>query len=352
MFRIIGFNNRPEWDTIVKSFNNYDIYYLSGYLHAFKIHGDGEPILVYYEDSSIKGICAYMLRDISAEKRIKDIPPKCYYDVVTPYGYGGFIFDGKVTSQRISSFFSEYKKFMKNNGIICAFTRWHPLLQNQNILRGLSNVIDLGKTIHIETTDENLIMKNMESKDRCTIRKAVKNGITIEHSKDPKLFDKFIEIYNQTMDKDHAAVYYYFQKEFYESIIKNIYDNFEMFYAVLDGNIIAMSIILFCNGLMHYHLSGSIFEYRRLNATNLLLYEAAVYGAKNGYTKFHLGGGVGSGEDPLYKFKRSFNKYSNNQFSISKDIFDNEIYNEIVENRKSNDPDFNENSAFFPLYRS
>lgn len=81
-----------------------------------------------------------------------------------------------------------------------------------------------------------------------------------------------------------------------------------------------MSIILFANKQMHYHLSGSVMEYRNLAPSNLLLYKAALWGCEHGYKTFHLGGGVGSGEDNLYKFKAAFNKNSNYQFSIAKYI--------------------------------
>ena len=65
--------------------------------------------------------------------------------------------------------------------------------------------------------------------------------------------------------------------------------NYEMFYATLDGKIIAMSIMLFANKQMHYHLSGSMMEYRNLAPSNLLLYKAAVWGSEQGYKTFHLG---------------------------------------------------------------
>ena len=34
-----------QWDGIVRTFKIYDIYYLSGYVKAFQIHGDGDPLL-------------------------------------------------------------------------------------------------------------------------------------------------------------------------------------------------------------------------------------------------------------------------------------------------------------------
>ena len=65
-----------------------------------------------------------------------------------------------------------------------------------------------------------------------------------------------------------------------------------------------------------------------------------------------LGGGVGSGEDNLYKFKAAFNRESDYQFSITKMIFDQEKYDALVAERAERDPEFNKESKFFPLYRS
>lgn len=67
---------------------------------------------------------------------------------------------------------------------------------------------------------------------------------------------------------------------------------------------------------------------------------------------FYLGGGVGSGEDNLYKFKAAFNKNSNYQFSIGKQVFDQEKYDELVKIRKESDSSFDESSHYFPLYRA
>lgn len=352
MFRIYNITEALDWDKTVESFPNYDIYYLSGYLKAFEIHGDGDPVLVYYEGDGLRGMCAFMLRDIADIDWTEGIEKGQYFDAITPYGYGGWLMDGDCSEEKLNGFWKEYEAFMKSQKIVCAFTRWCPWLKNQETMRGSSNIIDLGNTIFIDTTTVDGIMENIKSKDRSTIRKAVKNGITVELSDDPSLFKEFIEIYNGTMLKDNAEEYYFFKEEFYDSIIKDLDGKWLMAAAKLEDKIIAMSIMLFCNGRVHYHLSGSILEYRRLNATNLILYETAKYGAEHGCKIFHLGGGVGSGEDPLYKFKKSFNKDGDLQFSISKDMFDQQAYDMLVEMRKKNDATFNSESGFFPLYRA
>jgi CelD/BcsL family acetyltransferase involved in cellulose biosynthesis len=154
------------------------------------------------------------------------------------------------------------------------------------------------------------------------------------------------------MDKDHAEEYYYFKRPFYDSIHNDLRNNYEMFYAKLEDKIIAMSIMIYANGRLNYHLSGSDIEFRNLAPSNLLLYKAALWGCEQGFKTFHLGGGVGSGEDNLYKFKAAFNKVSDYQFSIGKQVFDQERYDELVKIRRESDPGFDETSHYFPLYRA
>ena len=353
MTRIIDFENRTEWDKIVRSFPDYDVYFLSGYLASFKVHGDGTPILVYYQRGGLRAVCAFMLRDLNDEVWAQRYIGKgVLFDAITPYGYGGWLLDGNTSENQIKIFWSDINKFMQQQHIVAAFIRWCPWLRNQEILREWSNVIDLGKTVFIDCSSEEVIFQNLKSKDRTTIRKAVKMGVVVEHSDNPSLFEKFRSIYNATMDKDNADAYYYFKPEFYESIAKNLHGKWKIFYAVFNNEIIAMSIVLMCNGRMHYHLSGNVQEYRNLNATNLILYEAARYGARHGYKILHLGGGVGSDDDPLYKFKKKFNKNGDLSFCISKDCFDREKYLYLVELRKRSMPSFDSAASFFPLYRS
>ena len=343
MIELFSVEDNNRWDNIVKSFSNYDVYYLSGYVKAFQIHGDGEPYLLYYEDKGLKAIYVYMRRPTAIEG---------VYDSVTPYGYGGVLFEGDTCEANLQAFWKEYLATMEMEHIADNFVRYHPVLANAVPMKPISNVIDLGKTIAMDLASPEVIWDNIHSKNRNMIRKAEKNGITIEHGQGMDIFDKFIEIYNATMDKDHAEEYYYFKRPFYESIHNDLRDNYEIFYAMYEGKPIAMSIMIYANGRLNYHLSGSDIEYRNLAPSNLLLYKAALWGCEQGMKTFHLGGGVGSGEDNLYKFKAAFNKVSDYQFSIGKQVFDQQKYDELVKIRRESDSNFDETSHYFPLYRA
>lgn len=353
MVRLIEFNDCKTWNEIVMSFKDHDVYYLHGYVDAFKIHGDGEPLLFLYLGENNRGICVMMKRDIADDLRFKGlIENGKYFDMVTPYGYGGFIFEKYPDEAEIKTLREELENVLVGEGIIAAFFRFHPVLKNADQSRQLLKVIDLGKTVAIDTSSEEIIWNNIISKNRNMIRKAEKSDVVVKHGTDPALFDKFIEIYNSTMDHDNAENYYYFTPEFYSSIANQLKGNYEMFYAELESDIIAMSIMIFANGQMHYHLSGSKYEYRNLAPSNLLLYKAALWANEQGFNTFHLGGGVGSGEDNLYKFKAAFNRHSDYRFSIGKWIIDSEKYQELCEVRTSSDENYNQQSPFFPVYRS
>ena len=334
-----------EWDKVVKGFCGYDVYYLSGYVKAFQLHGDGEPLLFYYEDNDIRGINVVMKRDIADDAYFTDkIDKNTFFDFITPYGYGGWLMEGDGNKQAL---FEAYEEWCMSHGIVSEFVRYHPVLNNAEKTNSFYDVVNLGNTICMDLSSEDTIWANFTSKNRNMVRKATKSGIKIYHGQYPEIYGVFREIYNQTMDSDNAKPYYYFSSEFYQSILDDLPDEAQIFWAELDGKVIAASIMISANGYMNYHLSGSLREYQRFAPSNLLLYKAALWGCTNGCRSLHLGGGVGSKEDSLYKFKSAFNRNETKQFAIGKKVFLSDIYEKLTLLKKQNIED-----NFFPKYRA
>lgn len=343
MLKVYTLEQSEQWDAIVRSFNGFDVYWLSGYVKAFQIHGDGEPLLLHFEGSDVRGINVVMKRDVAKDERFAGkIPEKQYFDFATPYGYGGWIIEGEGGN----GLFDEYKRWLEKNGIISEFVRFHPMVKNHEACRSFYDVIQLGEVVHMEISSPEEIWNNIISKNRNMIRKAVKNGIKIYNGRFPEIFEKFRAIYNGTMDKDNAEEYYYFKPEFYTSVLEDLPQNSQVFWAEKDGQVIAASIMIGANGRLNYHLSGSLREFSSFAPGNLILYIAALWGCANGYKTFYLGGGVGSGEDSLFKFKRAFYKGDLNHFFVGKKVHDQVKYDALLGLR-----DEIKNPGFFPKYR-
>lgn len=343
MLTVYGLNQAEQWDTVVRSFKNFDVYWLSGYVKAFQIHGDGDPLLFHYEDDRCKGINVVMKRDVAKDERFNEkIEEGQYFDFATPYGYGGWIIEG----ENPDALFDEYGKWIKKNGIVTEFVRFHPMMRNYEACRSFYEVVQLGEVVHMDLASPEVIWNNITSKNRNMIRKAIKNNVSVYNGRFPEVYEKFRTIYNGTMEKDEADDYYYFNKPFYESILNDLPQNAQVFWADKDGQTIASSIMIGANGYLNYHLSGSLREFSSFAPSNLILYKASLWGCANGYRTLYLGGGVGSGEDSLFKFKRAFYKGELNNFVIGKKIYDQEKYDKLLQMRPYTE------SNFFPKYRA
>ncbi|WP_298023060.1 GNAT family N-acetyltransferase [uncultured Dysosmobacter sp.] len=343
MLEVLTFEQRDRWDSLVRSFKKYDAYWLNGYVKAFQIHGDGDPLLFSYESEKTRGINVVMKRDVAKDRRFAGILEEGkYFDFTTPYGYGGWLIEGEETE----GLFDAYQDWCERNGIISEFVRFHPMVKNHEKASCFYEIIQLGKVVHMNLESQETIWSNLTGSNRRHIRKAIKDGVKIYNGRYPEIYATFRKIYNSTMEKVDAENYYYFEPEFYTSVLNDLPQNAQVFYAVKDGIVIAASIILATNGMMNYHLSGSMREYSSLAATNLLLYTVALWGTANSYKSLYLGGGVGSEEDSLFQFKRSFFKGELNQFFIGKKIYNQEKYDELMGIRNVSE------GPFFPRYRA
>ena len=214
-----------QWDMLVRSFREYDTYLLSGYVKAFRIHGDGEPLLFFFENNKTRGINVVMKRDVAACKYFVDkIPEKKYYDFATPYGYGGWIIEGEDSEE----LFAAYESWCLHNGIINEFIRFHPILKKHEACNAFYEVFQLGKVVHMDLTSPEVIWANIISQNRNKIRKAIKNDIKIYNCKFSEIYEKFIELYTHTMDKVHAEEYYYFGESFFKSVLNDLPENVQV----------------------------------------------------------------------------------------------------------------------------
>ncbi|MDE7238623.1 MAG: GNAT family N-acetyltransferase [Lachnospiraceae bacterium] len=346
--RIIYLAHEDEWTRVIGQFAKHDVYFTPGYVKAFWRNGDGEPFLLYYAGKKLKAANVVMKRPVPVRqtKGAADEALKDCYDFVTPYGYGGFLLQGDTSEEEKQALAHAYRDFCRDHHIVAEFNRYHPVIGNAHDMECLYEVVDLGHTVCMDISSKEKIWEGLTSKNRNLIRKAEKSGVRVYWGREESLFTEFEQIYNATMDKVGADSYYYFHKEFYDSILNDMKHQALVFSAHLAGETIAMSIILYGNGQLHYHLSASKKEYQSYAPTNLLLYEAACFGNSIGMKTFHLGGGLGSREDSLYHFKKQFNRYEDTQFAIGRAVFDAEAYErlrEINNNAKE--------TNFFPAYR-
>lgn len=313
-----------QWNDFLKrmSKDKRDIYFTSQYhlLEKIGIHADAQMFV--YEEDEKTGIYSFIKRPIRCMEYKEN-----YFDIETVYGYGGPLINTEENGfkERFESAFLEYCKREK---IVAEFIRFHPLIRNEKIFEKNIDVIHNRKTVFLDLCPdiEDIWMQQISTQNRNTIRKCIKNNLTVEVSDD---YDSFRSIYNETMKKVNAGDFYLFSQEYFDLIKRG---GFCVLLCVKsDGNIIAAAIFMGYGEYFHYHLSGSKREYLRLAPNNILLWEAIKYAKTHGYKKMHLGGGlVDSIDDNLFKFKSHFSK-KHADFYIGKRVHNKEVYSALIQ---------------------
>lgn len=273
-----------------------------------------------------------------------------YFDISTPYGYGGPIIHHFTNKEKlIQSYILSFEKYAMENNIVSEFVRFHPLLNNGLDFKKTYNSIYDRKTVGTNLTYDDVIAMEFSKHKRKDIKKSLKNpDIRFEINESPSSLDDFINIYYSTMERDHADSYYFFEKEYFDNLLNNFKENIITCKVFFKDKLIAMGVYFRYGKFLHAHLSGSLSEFLEYSPAYILKYAMVIYGKEKGYKLIHYGGGTST--DPnnsLYKFKKDFGKNTEFDFYIAKKIWNESAYKNICEK-----VDADVNSPFFPAYRN
>lgn len=251
MFKIISIENVDEWDNVIEAFNKADIYYSSNYARVIKSNNEGEPLLIHYKNNNVEAINVVIKTDVSEYNLLKgNIEKNLYFDYSTPYGYGGILFKDNYDKETKNNIINLYISYSKKNNILTEFVRFHPVLENYGDLNTFE-IIDLGPTVTVNTTNYDDAWLSYHSKKRNMIRKAHLLNVKIDYGCSKELVDEFKDLYIGTMDRLVADKYYYFSESYFEELHKSMNGNYLVFYAEYDNKKIAMAYVMFSKNTMH-----------------------------------------------------------------------------------------------------
>ncbi len=323
-----------------------DIYFENNYGKLYENVEKGIAKKYEYEDENGKVSNQFILREIPL--RIDD---NKYYDIVTPYGYGGPVIEKCVKDKKdelLKNYEKKFKEYCVNKSIVSEFVRFHPIINNAKDFKIMYNAQCIRKTLGTNLKDfEDPVMSEFSKGCRKNIRQAIRKGISYKVTKNPNDLSVFKKIYYSTMDRNHATDYYYFDDNYFNSVLKYFNDNIILVEAIYENQTIACGLYFIYNKIIHIHLSGTLNEYLYLSPAYMLRYGVTLWGKENGYELIHHGGGrSNSEEDSLYKFKKQFAKNTEFDFFVGKKIWNQNIYDKLCVAKK-----VDKNEDFFPAYR-
>lgn len=336
MIKII--RSKKEWDAFLDSVDYYDFYHTYDY-HEISVKPNEECILITYVENDIVIGLPFIKRQI---------PDSEFKDLTSVYGYAGPVSKNLNELFDSSNFAIAFNACLEDQNIVSVFSRLNPFIDFQHhILKDTGKIEHVGQIVNIDLTlpidiqrqNYQRRIKGQINKARrlCTVRKATTKEDILE----------FIKIYYENMDRVQARSSYYFEQDYFFKFLDSNSLKLDILLATLNetDEIIAGVMFVKTNNIVQYHLSGSKEEYLDIAPVKLLIDEMRIDASQEGgYDYFNLGGGYGSQNDSLLRFKLSFSKQLHD-FCVWKHVINQEQYDYLSNSKETKHPDY------FPSYR-
>jgi lipid II:glycine glycyltransferase (peptidoglycan interpeptide bridge formation enzyme) len=301
---MIDSENRTEWDKFITSFE--DTNFLQSWdFYEFHKNRGKQVVRRILKDDNNKIIAAYA--------GVVETAKRGTYMAIA----GGPILDWKNKSV-VKKVFKDIEE--QGNKHHCVFVRVRPQLELSDYSMKLMNELGLKKApmylsveyagiLNLEKSEEE-ILQNASQGFRRKLRKAKKEGITVETSTDPAIVKTF---YNLEVEHAKRQGFVAFSEDFltkqFEAFAKN--DEVIMYTAKKDGEILAENFMIFYGNEASYHYGVSSPLGTKYSAAPLLHMEAMREARKRGIKRYNLWGIVGLNETKhrfygVSEFKRSF----------------------------------------------
>lgn len=201
---------------------------------------------------------------------------------------------------------SEAKKQMKELGLISSA---HPLFTKYTFQ------LDMTKS-------EEELLKNMHQKTRYNIKVAQKHGVEVKEENSEEAFAIYWQLTEETTKRQN---FYAHTKKYHELMWQTLHNTkndglsahlFLAWYKPEDKTKkipLAAWVLFTFHNMLYYPYGSSSSEYRNVMASNLMMWEAILYGKKKGLKTFDMWGSMGpepDTNDPWYGFHRLKMGYS------------------------------------------
>jgi lipid II:glycine glycyltransferase (peptidoglycan interpeptide bridge formation enzyme) len=330
--------SKQEWDNVLSKVDTYDFYHTYDY-HTISKLEDEKCVLLHFEKDNYLIAIPLIIRPIEGTD--------CF-DITSVYGYSGPVSKNISYNFNNTQFITEFREYLFNKKIVSVFSRLNPFINHQkDILKNLGDCEDLSSVVFIDLTNDIEVQRQgYQRRIKSHINKS-RRLCTIKKAQTQEEIEAFIDIYYENMNRVDAEDSYYFDKDYFFKFLKCNDFKTDLLLAIDNDTNQYISGVMFVktNQIVQYHLSGTKTDFLNIMPVKMLIDEMRILATNKGYKYLNLGGGLGSKEDSLLRFKKSFSKELKT-FSLWKYIVNVDAYNKLSSKNEVT------NTNYFPAYRS
>ena len=334
-----------SWDNTLKEIGEYDFFHMSGYHRLAELRGEGRAEMLVYREGNYVVAFPLLLR------KIKPMDDKLnFVDATSVAGLAGPISSAPLPDKTRKRFHEYLQDYFEQNNIVSVYSRLNPVMNQPELLKGYGEVVEIGVTQSIDLTPPPEVQYARYRKShRHNIRRLKRMGFVCEIV-GVEYLDDFMRIYIQTMDKLNANKAYYYDKSYFEFLLREMSDVMCLFICRDGENLASAKICSSCCGIVESYLSGTANEYLPLAPAKLLTDAIRIWANDIGAKTFHMGGSVGGRRDSLSDYKMGFGAREH-VYSTWRHVIDQKAYDYLCNEaflQAGGEP----KAQYFPKYRN
>lgn len=337
MIRIV--EEGKEWNEWLTQMDSFDFYHTYEYHNIInKKQKEGAPILLTFIDKDTKIGIPFIKRKIN----------KDYFDLTSVHGYMGPVSQGLSHNFDNDVFKKEFVNWLRKERIVSVFSKLNPYIEKQKeILCSLGSIKSVGEIIYFDQNEDNTVQVGKYNRNTRQKIRQLRNTCSVKVAETEDEIGAFIKLYHQSMDKLNAKPIFYFDKEYFKTLLESAIVNSHILLARNNETNDIMGGVFYTKTkeIAHIELACTSEDYLKKSPVRILFDECRLLYKDKGVRYLNLGGGSGGREGSLMRFKSSFTDYFRN-FEIWNYIAIPEIYDELV-----NDWQKKAVIDFFPKYR-
>lgn len=316
----------PCWSAALEQLDH-DVHHLPGYVALEAERLEGQPFALLARSPAGLALLPLILREV----------PGLGVDATSPYGYPAPVCAGPAEST-----IEALMVALRERGLISTFVRGHPLLPgHHDALARHGEVVEHGETVWIDLQVPELVQwAQYRATHRNLIRRLQREGFSVELDFGCERVDEFFAMYAATMQRV-GAEWSSFGRAWIDGLVAALGDRVFVARVVIAGRSVAAAMFTRCGGIVQYHLSGTDDDFVAASPSRLLIDEVRRWACGQGYRALHLGGGVGSRDDALLRFKQGFSS-ARGRFWSFRAVLDDNAYSRASVGMSGD---------FFPAYR-
>ena len=346
--------DRDEWLAVLRECGAHDFYHLPQYHALAEDQGEGEARLFVHREKDCVIALPLLLRSLDGIPGLESAGER-RFDASSVYGYAGPLASRPdLSAATVANFQGALQETLREMRVVTAFSRLHPLFHQRPLLEGIGEHRLHGETVSMDLTlpPESQVAQ-YRSGHKSSIKKSQREGIVCVRDETRRHLPEFISIYHETMRRVNADGSYFFGDDYFLKLADGLGDMLHLFVVMSGETVAAGGLFILCEGILQYHLSGARGAFQNISPTTTMLDAARLWGNQVGARILHMGGGVGSKEDSLFRFKAGFSN-SRHDFGTWRWIVMPDLERELRDGRKRLDELNGTETAsadFFPAYR-